>query len=100
MCRYDRLSGRWFLSIINVSTPNRWLLAVSDAASNGTISAGTVWTYYFFVPATQTPTIGSDILSDYPSLGVDNNALYMGVDEFTSSTGAFLQTDVFVIRKT
>ena len=102
MCRYDRLSARWFISIINVSTPNRWLLAVSDAASNGTISGTTVWTYYFFIPATTSPTIsnGSTCLSDYPSLGVDNNALYMGVSEFCGTGQPFQQTDVFVIRKT
>jgi len=99
--RYDRLSNRWFIAIINVSTPNRWLLAVSDAASNGVISAGTVWTYYFFVPATVTPAIsnGNTCLSDYPSLGIDANALYMGVNEFCGAGTPFQQTDVFVIRK-
>jgi hypothetical protein len=95
MVRYDRLSGRWFVSIINVSTPNRWLLGVSDAASNGTITLGTVWTYYFFVPATIPPSIGN-CLTDYPSLGVDAQAIYMGGDEFCPS---FQQTDGFVIRK-
>ena len=101
MCRYDRLSGRWFVSIINVSTPNRWLLAVSDAASNGVLTAGTVWTFYFFVPATVAPAIsnGSTCLTDYPSLGVDANALYMGGDEFCGTGQPFQQTDVFVIRK-
>ena len=93
--RYDRLSGRWFIGIINVSTPNRYLLGVSDAASNGTIGGGTVWTFYFFVPATIPPSIGS-CLSDYPSMGIDVNAVYMGVDEFCPS---FQQTDGFVIRK-
>ncbi len=101
MVRYDRLSNRWFVSIINVSTPNRWLLAVSDAASNGIISASTVWTYYYFVPATVSPSIsnGSTCLSDYPSLGIDNNALYMGVSEFCGAGQSFQQTDVFVIKK-
>src|SRR6202011_4339733 len=44
--RYDRLSGRWFLTIIDLPSsdsnhigdhPNRLLIAVSDAASNGVI---------------------------------------------------------------
>ncbi len=101
MIRFDRLSNRWFVSIINVSTPNRWLLAVSDAASNGVISAGTVWTYYFFIPATTSPAIpnGNTCLSDYPSLGIDANALYTGVSQFCGSGQPFQQTDVFVIRK-
>ena len=94
--RYDRLSGRWFITIINVSTPNRYLIGVSDAASNGVISPTTVWTFFFFVPATLSPSIGNNCLTDYPSLGIDANALYMGGDEFCPS---FQQTDGFVIRK-
>ncbi len=47
--RYDRLSGRWILVIINVSTPNRILIAVSDAASAGVISWSTGFTF-FFIP--------------------------------------------------
>ncbi len=101
MVRYDRHSNRWFVSIINVSTPNRWCLAVSDAASNGVISATTVWTYYFFVPATIAPAIsnGSTCLTDYPSLGIDEDAIYMGGDQFCGTGQPFQQVDVFVIRK-
>jgi len=45
--RYDRLSGRWFIIIIDVpgftgGLPNRFLLAVSDSS---TITMDTVWTY-------------------------------------------------------
>ena len=45
---------------------------------------------------------GGDTLEylDFPSLGVDNNALYIGGDMFTASTGAFTGSSVFVIRKT
>jgi hypothetical protein len=101
MIRYDRLTARWFVSIINVATPNRWCLAVSDAASNGIITAGTVWTYYFFVPATVSPSIsnGSTCLTDYPSLGIDEDALYMGGDQFCGTGQPFQQVDMFVIRK-
>ncbi|PYR60193.1 MAG: hypothetical protein DMF91_12775, partial [Acidobacteria bacterium] len=54
--RYDRLTHRWMLTIIDVpstsaasigDTPNRLLIAVSDAASAGVITGGTVWTFYF-----------------------------------------------------
>ena len=101
MIRYDRLSSRWFCSIINVATPNRWCLAVSDAASNGVISAGTVWTYYFFVPATTTPAVsnGTTCLTDYPSLGIDEDAIYMAGDQFCGTGQPFQQVDAFVIRK-
>jgi len=98
--RYDRLSGRWFMSIIDVpctsstcstTAANRWLLAVSDAASNGVITGSTVWTFYWFQGD------ASNFL-DYPSLGVDANALYVGGDMFTGA-GAFAGTNGYVIRK-
>ena len=100
--RYDRFTGRWFLSIIDVpctnatcttTAPNRWLLAVSDAASNGTISGSTVWTFFQFQadPGTN--------FCDYPSLGVDVNALYVGCNIF-SSASSFVGTNGYVVRKT
>jgi uncharacterized repeat protein (TIGR01451 family) len=100
--RYDRFTGRWLLSIIDVpctnatcttTAPNRWLLAVSDAASNGTISGSTVWTFFQFQASP-----GTDFC-DYPSLGVDVNALYIGCNIF-SSAGSFVGTNGYVVRKT
>jgi uncharacterized repeat protein (TIGR01451 family) len=103
--RYDRLSGRWILTIIDVpsasaiaDTPNRLLIAVSDAASAGVISAGTVWTFYFV----QQNTVGGGNTGeflDYPSLGVDANALYVGGNMFVAATGAFANCSAWVIRK-
>jgi hypothetical protein len=105
--RYDRLSGRWFLTIIDVpstssgsigDTPNRILIAVSDAASNGTISNSTVWTFFFV----QQNTVGggdSGEFLDYPSLGVDANALYIGGNMFGAVSSAFTGCSAFVIRK-
>ena len=99
--RYDRLSARWFLSIIDVPctnatcttlAANRWMVAVSDAASAGVISGSTVWTFYFF----KTDTTN---FCDYPSLGVDSQALYTGCDMFAPA-GSFVGTNGFVIRKT
>ncbi len=92
--RYDRLSGRWFILIINVAMPtNRVLLAVSD---NGTITAGTVWTFFFFQQDQVSPIGESGCLSDYPTLGIDANALYIGVNQFCPSFGG---TTAFVVRK-
>src|SRR5262249_33655083 len=83
--RYDRLTKRWFLQMLDLPSsnpngdpnlPNRVMLAVSDAASNGVISASTVWTYFFI----QQNTVGganTNELFDYDSLGVDANALYI-----------------------
>jgi uncharacterized repeat protein (TIGR01451 family) len=99
--RYDRFTGRWFLTIIDVpctnatctsTAANRLMIAVSDAASNGTITGSTVWTFFQFVGSA-----GTDFL-DYPSLGVDVNALYVGGNMFTSA-GSWVGTNGYVVRK-
>jgi hypothetical protein len=99
--RYDRLSDRWFLTIIDVpctdfscssTAANRLLLAVSDAASAGTITGSSVWTFFFFqADATN--------FLDYPSLGIDVNALYIGGNMFNPAGTSFLGTNGYVVRK-
>ncbi|MFL6195204.1 MAG: beta strand repeat-containing protein, partial [Thermoanaerobaculia bacterium] len=99
--RYDRFTARWYMTIIDVpctnatcttTAPNRLLMAVSDAASAGTISGSTVWTFFQFQadPGTN--------FCDYPSLGIDVNALYIGCNMFTSA-GGFVGTNGYVVRK-
>ena len=99
--RYDRLSGRWFLSIIDVpctvatcatTAANRWMVAVSDAASTSAITGGTVWTLFFF-------QADAANFCDYPSLGVDSQALYTGCNMFTPA-GSGVGTNGYVVRKT
>ena len=100
--RYDRLSGRWFVTIIDVpgagSLPNRVLLAVSDSSA---ITAGTVWTYFYFQQDLVSPAGDTGKFADYPTLGIDANALYIGVNIFGSrgNPSAFSNTSVFVVRK-
>ncbi len=101
--RYDRLTNRWYVIIIDVpgltaSLPNRVLLAVSDAASNGIITNSTVWTFYFYQFDTVSPAGDTGNFFDYPTLGVDANALYIGGNVF-SSAGPFSNTTAFVVRK-
>ncbi len=105
--RYDRLTSRWILTIVDTpgtsagtfgNLPNRILIAVSDAASAGVITGSTVWTFFFV----QQNTVGGGDTGEYldsPSLGVDNNALYVGGDMLVASSGSFVNTSGFVIRK-
>lgn len=88
--RYDRLSQRWFAVMINVpNSVNRILIAVS---SESTITLSTVWTFYFITgPAGQ--------FMDYPTLGIDNNAVYIGTNNFNIAGTAFIQTNGYVINK-
>src|SRR5262249_33722203 len=98
--RYDRTSGRWFITEIDVTlTSNQILVAVSSGSD---ISSASSFTRYAF--AQDSPGgggIDAGHFADYDTLGVDANALYVGVNEFTSgsASGAFTNTSAFVIRK-
>jgi hypothetical protein len=92
--RYDRLSGRWFITMIDVpglqaTQPNRVMIAMSDS---GIITSSTVWTFFQFAgDATN--------FADYPTLGIDANALYIGANIFSASSGAFVNCSAYVVRK-
>ncbi|MDB6058651.1 MAG: hypothetical protein JWO95_2495, partial [Verrucomicrobiales bacterium] len=91
--RYDRLSKRWFIIMIDVpgqsgSLPNRIMLAVSDGS---VITPSTVWSFFQFLG-------DSSNFADYPSLGIDANALYIGCNMF-SPNGSFANCNAYVVRK-
>lgn len=92
---YDPLSQRWFVCMINVTSPNRVMLAVSSGA---TITSTSSFTFYQFTQD-QIGTPGNDAgaLFDYPCMGIDNNAVYIGGNMFGSLTSG--TPSVFVIRK-
>ncbi|HEY6771969.1 MAG TPA: Ig-like domain-containing protein [Solirubrobacterales bacterium] len=94
---YDRLSQRWIVSAINTEdSNNRIMLAVSEGP---TITSTSDFTYFFFNQAAPPPS-ASPRFADYPQLGVDANAIYIGVNEFAAPpTTGFLGTTVYVIRK-
>ncbi|MBS0197876.1 MAG: immunoglobulin domain-containing protein [Planctomycetes bacterium] len=93
--RFDRTSGRWFIGAINVSTPNRILLAVS---SSDTITSTSSFTFFQFQQdlVGTSPNADTNQFADYPSLGVDANAVYMGCRMFNPS---FYNCSAWVIRK-
>ncbi|MBL8064886.1 MAG: hypothetical protein JNM34_03400 [Chthonomonadaceae bacterium] len=85
---FDRITNRWFVLAINVSSPNRILLAVSNGP---TITATTNFTFFFVQVA------GG--FCDYESMGVDNNGVYIGENTFNTALTAFLGTTLTVIQK-
>jgi hypothetical protein len=94
--RYDRLSQRWFINIINVAnTNNRILIAVS---SGPVISSSSSFTFFYFQHNTVSPAGDNNRFADYPTLGVDKNALYIGVNMFTTA-GNYARSNGFVVRK-
>ncbi len=95
--RFDRLSGRWFLLAATFPSPlgaNRILVAVSDDAAIRTTSS---FTFYSFVQNLPPPQTSATYWADYPSLGIDNNALYVGANVFEGPSA--IQSDCFVVRK-
>lgn len=98
--RYDRLTKRWFMIIIDVpagtgALPNRVLFAVS---SDSIITGTTVMRFFFFQHDLVSPAGNTGSFFDYPTLGIDNNALYIGGNVF-SSIGSFQATTAFVVNK-
>ncbi len=102
--RYDRKSQKWIFIIIDVpctnascstTNPNRILIAVSSAS---TITPSTTFTYYYFQQDLVSPAGNTGGFADYPTLGIDDNALYIGANMF-SSAGSFQGTTGFVVRK-
>lgn len=97
---YDRLSERWFLTIINVppSGANRVLVARSSGPVITNSSSFTFFQFQFDQVGT-TPNIDTGRFADYPTLGVDKFALYIGVNVFTSLVGGFSNTTGYVVNK-
>lgn len=84
--RYDRFSDRWFIAI-NATAPLRTLIAMSDS---GTITAGSNWSFFYIQPR-------QDAMADYPTLGIDKHALYIGVNIIGKN--GYVNSDAFVIPK-
>jgi len=79
--RYDRLSGRWFIVMIDVPaqnaiTSNRVMIAVS---SGPLIAGAASFTYYYFQHDQVAPIGDSGAFADYPTLGIDANVSMLRV---------------------
>jgi Bacterial Ig domain len=99
--RYDRRAGRWYILMFNIAVPNRYLLAVS---SSSIITGATTWTINFWNNTRTQGGVGgaAGCLGDYPTLGVDEDALYIGVNQFCGSalnTVTFDSTSVYVLNR-
>ena len=94
--RFDRLTGRWFVIMIDIPNSkknNRVLIAVSGS---DTITGSSSFTFYSFQQNSAPPSGDSGLFADYPTLGIDRHALYIGCNMFGSF---FAGTTGFVINK-
>ncbi|HUP68845.1 MAG TPA: Calx-beta domain-containing protein [Acidimicrobiales bacterium] len=95
--RFDRLSGRWIVVAIDKApNSNRVVFAVS---SGPVIVSTASFSFFFFNQDLAAPAGDTGFFADYPSLGVDVHALYIGVNQFNGKTGPFVGTSAFVVRK-
>ena len=94
--KFDRITDRWYVICINVPTgSNRVLLAVSNSR---TITVSTIWSFFFFDQSTVNPAGDAGLFFDFPTLGIDNNALYIGGNLFASG-GGYANSTAFVVQK-
>jgi hypothetical protein len=92
--RYDRGTGRWFITAITTAqdTGNFIVLAASTAS---TITPSMTWRKTGFASAAEPGTF-----LDFDTLGVDAQALYIGANVFSDSSGSTLvNTDAWVFDK-
>ena len=96
--KFDRVTNRWFIVCINVQQPgpNRILLAVSNA---GIITGTTVWRFFFLDHSVVPPIGDTGLFFDFPTLGIDANALYIGGNLFDSNN-FYVNSTAIVIQKT
>lgn len=94
--RYDKSSDRWFI-LMSCKTPMRILLAVSDT---GILTQNTTWNFFYFTPSEITPQRDlTNLVENFPTFGLDDNALYIGLNLFRLDNGALENSDAFVVRK-
>lgn len=98
--RFDRQTSRWFIVAIDLlSSSNRCVIAVS---SGPTVTSSANFTFFSFIfdallPVPPSPYAGG--FFDYPTLGIDNNALYIGGRMFNAAGTAYTGASLFVVRK-
>ncbi len=94
--RFDSLSQRWFLTACTSETPeNRILVAVSPSA---VVTPTSQWLLFEFPQSQVNPSGQVGLFADYPTLGVDVNALYIGMDMY-DVFGAYITSNMMVVNK-
>lgn len=94
--RYDRLTGRWFVMAIDIPNSRKNNSVVIAVSSGPTITDSTSFTFHSFKPSALPPA-NNNTFADYPTMGVDANAIYIGANIFSA---AFYEgTEGYVVNK-
>ena len=91
---FDTLSNRWFLAC-NGAFPNL-VVAVS---SDDPITTTTVWSFYI-IDSVNNPGFDTPFpFFDYCTLGMDDHAIYLGVNVYDASNPDYLSSAAYVVLK-
>ncbi|MGD9902375.1 MAG: Ig-like domain-containing protein [Vicinamibacterales bacterium] len=98
--RFDRRAGRWIVLMSTVALPNRYLLAVSTTAT----AATGAWTFMQWTNDRTQGGVGGGAacVGDDPTLALDEDAIYVGVNQRCGpalDSLAFDSTTLFVLRR-
>jgi len=95
--RYDRLSGRWFVVMIDVPHSKKNNKIVIAVSSGPIIANSSSFTFFSFIHSSPSGGGDSGFFADYPTLGIDIHALYIGANMFSGNT--YEGTSGYVINK-
>lgn len=96
---FDRISEQWFVvAISTANASNRILIGVSIGS---TVTAQSSFNFFFFNHDNGAPVSSPDrgAFCDFPMVGLDKHALYIGANLFNSS-GNFIGSSAYVVNKT
>jgi len=99
--RYDRSSGRWFITEIDVpNSDNNILLAVSSGPDLATAS----WSEFALPATANTAATDQHCFADYDTPGIDQNAIYIGANMFGGGQppcggGSYKHSNLYIIKK-
>lgn len=97
--RFDFFTNSWFAIMLSVPESfqnNKILIAVCQDAI---LTVNSVWQFFSFEPDSISPPRPSTDFDDFPTLGIDRFALYVGINIFDGVTGNFRNSDAYVINK-
>lgn len=99
--RYDNGTSRWYIVVNNFNPNSDDLNLILVAASNTpTITSSTEWTFFTFTPGQEAINPDPSVyFADFPTLGVDNIWLVIGVNALDVSNSTYMTSDGFVITK-
>lgn len=102
IAQFDHWSQRWFV-VSNTNqpqgnpNPNFLYIAFSDGPI---ISIMTKWTYFSFNVAQIAPVVPRPaLLADYPKMGIDQKAIYIGFNEFDNLDPSYQNSSIVVLPK-